>query len=288
VGFAAHEQVVEMSRIELPAPLPTDPQVLAHLLLAPFRKPIEQAGRVRVLPYGYLRDIDFNALPFGDELLLARHLVVYSLDLPVRPSSLSSAPGGPPMALLVSNPQSDQGYLPAAQEEANEVAKAISAWGSGWALKRLDGPDATSSAVSGALPGADLFHFAGHGNFAGFAGWDSALPLADRSRLTLGDVLTLRRVPRWVVLSACDAGRSSQEAPGEGIGLAHAFLLAGAQAVIAATRTVDDETARSLLSELYRGWQPGTDLALQLQRAELACLRKDPKADCTSFRLLEP
>jgi len=95
-------------------------------------------------------------------------------------------------------------------------------------------------------------------------------------------------VPRWVVLSACDAGRSSLEAPGEGIGLAQAFLLAGAQSVIAATRTVDDHTARNLLSELYRGWQPGTDLAQQLRRAELDCQRKDPKADCASFRLLEP
>jgi CHAT domain-containing protein len=192
------------------------------------------------------------------------------------------------VALLVSNPRSDLGYLPAAQEEAAAIAAAIGAWGSGWSLKRLDGAAASSAAVSAALPTADLFHFAGHGSFAGFAGWDSELPLADRSRLTLGDVLTLRRVPRWVVLSACDAGRSSQQAPVEGIGLAQAFLLAGSQAVIAATRPVADRAARDLLSDLYRGWRPGTDLASQLQRAELACHRRDPKADCASFRLLAP
>jgi tetratricopeptide (TPR) repeat protein len=288
VGFAAHGRVVEISRFEMDPVPPTDPQVLARLLLAPFPRAIEQAGRVRVLSYGGLRTVDFHALPFGGEPLLARHLVVYSLDLPVRTSRPSSAPSGRSAALLVSNPQSDQGYLPAAQEEATAVAEAIGNWGPGWTLKRLNDADASSAAVSKALSEADLFHFAGHGNFAGFAGWDSALPLADRSRLTLGDVLTLRRVPRWVVLSACDAGRSSEQAPGEGIGLANAFLLAGAQAVIASTRRVDDTVARDLLSELYRKWQPGTDLAVQLQRAELTCHGQHPKADCTSFRLLVP
>jgi tetratricopeptide (TPR) repeat protein len=288
VGFAAHKGDVEVSKFELFVDPPADPQAQARLLLAPFRKAIEHAVRIRVLPYGVLRSIDFHALPFGGEPLLAHHLVVYSLDLPVHSGRPSPAPSGRSVALLVSNPQSDQGYLPAAQQEAKTVAEAIGNWGHGWTLKRLDGKEANSSAVSTALLDADLFHFAGHGSFAGFAGWDSALPLADRSRLTLGDVLMLHPVPRWVVLSACDAGRSSEQAPGEGIGLANAFLLAGAQAVIAATRPVVDDDARDLLSELYRGWQPGTDLAGQLQRAQLACHRQHPKADCTSFRLLEP
>jgi tetratricopeptide (TPR) repeat protein len=283
VRFAAHGESLETGRFELPASLPADPE-LARLLLAPFHNTIEKAGSVRVLAYGPLQAVDFHALPFEGVPLFAHHLVIYSLDLPVRPSPPSS---GRPVALLVSNPQNDQGYLPAARKEADEVAASIRSRG-GWSLTRLDGPAARASAVSAALPGVDLFHFAGHGNFAGFAGWDSALPLADGSRLTLGDILTLPRAPRWVVLSACDAGRSSKEAPGEGIGLAHAFLLAGSQAVIASTRTVDDETARHILSALYQDWKPGTDLSRQLQRAELACRRQNPQADCASFRLIEP
>jgi len=283
VRFAAQGESIEIGRFELPANLPADPE-LARRLLVPFQSTIEKAGSVRVLAYGPLQAVDFHALPFGGEPLFAHHLVIYSLDLPVRSSPPSP---GRPVALLVSNPQSDQGYLPAAGKEADEVAASIHNRG-GWSLTRLDGPAARASAVSDALPRADLFHFAGHGNFAGFAGWDSALPLADGSRLTMGDILTLPRAPRWVVLSACDAGRSSKEAPGEGIGLAHAFLLAGSQAVIASTRTVDDETARHLLSALYQDWKPGTDLSRQLQRAELACRRHSPQADCTSFRLIEP
>ncbi|MBW8875768.1 MAG: CHAT domain-containing protein [Acidobacteria bacterium] len=288
VGFAAaHGRPIEVSRFEMPSPLPGN-EALSALILAPFRKAIARAGRIRVLPYGVLRSVDFHALPLDGELLLARHPVIYGLDLPRPPKS---PPSSRSAALLVSNPQSDLGYLPAAQEEAQAVSAAIGNWGRGWTLKQLDGPAASSAALTQALPQADLFHYAGHGNYdASFAGWDSALPLANGSRLIPGDILMLRRVPRWVVLSACDTSRSSEEAPAEGIGLANAFLLAGSRAVIAATRQVDDKVARDLLLDLYRGWRPGeeTDLALQLQRAELTCRHRDPKADCMSFRLLEP
>ena len=286
-GFAAHGRDVEVSRFPMRAEPPADPRMQAKLLLAPFQQVIEQAGRVRVLSYGSLRAVDFEGLPFNGEPLFTRRLVVYSLDLPRRPIP-PSAPAGKPAALLVSNPETDRGYLPAAAEEAKAVQRAIQSWRPAWALGWLHDEKAKSKTVSDRLPGVDLFHFAGHGDFAGLGGWDSALPLADGSRLTLGDILTLRRVPKWVVLSACDAGHSSDQAPGEGIGLANAFLLAGSQEVIASTRTVDDVTALLLVSELYRGWQPGADLALPLQRAELACRQSNSKADCTSFRLIEP
>jgi tetratricopeptide (TPR) repeat protein len=281
VGFAADERGIEVSRFELPAPANTDPEVLAQKLLEPFRPAIERAERVRVLPYGRLWSVDFHALPFGGEPLLARHVVVYGLDLPARP--LAAASGR--RVLLVSDPK---GNLPAAREEATVVAAVIPAWGSGWSLTRLDGSAAQAAAVRKALPGTGLFHYAGHGTFAGFGGWDSGLELADGSRLTLGDLLALRRMPAWVVLSSCEGARSSEQAPGEGIGLAHAFLLAGAQAVVAATRPVTDRVGRDLVRELYRGWKPGVDLSRQLRQAQLACRRRDPAADWASFRLFEP
>jgi CHAT domain-containing protein len=89
------------------------------------------------------------------------------------------------------------------------------------------------------------------------------------------------------VLSACDGGHSSEQAPGEGIGLAQAFLLAGTQSVITAVRAVPDRTARDLMRELYQSWQPGADLPEQLRRAQLACRQKEPTVDWTSFRLYE-
>lgn len=280
-GFAADERGIEVSTFELPVDL-TDNPALSRVLLEPFRPVLERAGRVRVLPYGRLRSVDFHTLPLGGEPLLARRSVVYSLDLPARPAS---APADRRVALLVADPG---GNLQAARQEATAVDAAVRAWRPGWTLERLDGKAARAEAVRAALPGADLFHYAGHGTFAGFAGWDSVLELADGSHLTPGDLLALRQAPAWVVLSSCEGSRSSEQAPGEGIGLAHAFLLAGSQAVIAATRQVPDRIARDLLSEFYRGWQPGVDLPRQLQRAQQVCLQRYPAAGCESFRLLEP
>lgn len=280
-GFAADERRIEVSRFDLPGG-DLSPGALASRLLAPFHSALARAERVRVLPYGRLRSVDFHVLPFEGEPLLARRLVVFGLDLPVRPAPV---PPGGGLALLVSDPRGD---LKAAREEAGLVAKALRGWGPGWTLERLEGAAARAEAVRPALSRAALFHYAGHGTFAGFTGWDSVLELAEGTRLTLGDLQALGRAPTWVVLSSCEAGRSSGQAPGEGIGLANAFLLAGSEAVVAATRRVPDETARDLMRELYSGWK-GTDLPRRFQRAQWACLQSHPAgAGCESFRLLEP
>lgn len=280
VGFAAHPDGIEVTKFDLPDL--GDPEAQARSLLAPFLRVLDRAERVRVLPYGPLQSVDFHALSVNGEPLLARSLVVYSLDLP----ALSSPrPAGRHSVLLVADPE---GNLPEARLEAGMVAAAIRKWGPGWTLKRLDGTDAVAKTVREELPGANLFHYAGHGTFRGLAGWDSVLPLADGSHLNLGDLLVLRPAPAWVVLSACDAGRASEQVPGEGIGLARAFLLAGSQAVVAATRPVQDRAARDLLGEMYRGWQPGADLPQQLRRVQSACLRRAPASDCAYFRLLVP
>ena len=282
VGFAAHPGGIETTTFALSPAVLGDPAALAQRLLVPFRPLLDRTERLRVLPYGLLRSVDFHALPLDGEPLLARHLVIYSLDLPSRPAA---ALPSRPVALLVSDPE---GNLPEARQEARAVGAAVRTWRESWSLRRLDGLAATAGAVREGLLDADLFHFAGHGNFAGFAGWESALQLADGSRLTLADLLALRRVPSWVVLSSCETGQSSEQARGEGVGLAQAFLLAGSRAAIAATERVEDGTARALVDELYRGWEPGADLPRQLQRAQLALRRREPAADWQSFRLLEP
>jgi tetratricopeptide (TPR) repeat protein len=289
VGFAATQRGVEVTYFDLYNVKLLSPRDGAHRLLAPFHRAIGSAERVRVLPYGPLREVDFHSLPFDGEPLLARHVVVYSLDLPVRSSPAPSALPSGRQALVVADPVTDRGDLPEAREEGEVVAAAIGGWGSGWSCKRLDGRKAGAEAVRFELPGVSLFHFAGHGVFAGFSGWDSLLPLTGGD-LTLGDVLTLQpRAPAWVVLSACDGGRTSQEAPGEGIGLANAFLLAGSRAVIAANRPVADTAARGLMRELYRGWRPGEDLAHQLRRAQLARNKQgSPRSVWGAFRVLVP
>ena len=290
VAFAATEHGrPEVAYFELPGKLPEDPRELARLLLAPspsFRSAIASAGSVRILPYGPLRTVDFHALPFaGGQPLLATHLVAYSLDLSRRSAPVSRS--GHPMALVVSNPTRN---LARADAEGKTVAAAVERWPSTWDVRRLSGGTAQARQVRDLLTRASFFHYAGHGSFGGFAGWSSELPLADRSHLTLGDILALSHTPDAIVLSACDAGRTSEEAPGEGVGLANAFLLAGAKEVVAARQSVPDDSSNELMTEMYRHWQPGEDLAHQLRRAQLACGRMSPSPcpSWASFRLLVP
>jgi CHAT domain-containing protein len=185
----------------------------------------------------------------------------------------------------VADPRDD---LPGTREETHEVARVLQSGPQPWVTEELKGAEASAATVRERLAGADLLHYAGHGVFSGFGGWESSLLLAEGSQLTLGDLLPLERVPAWVVLSSCETGRSSYDTPVSGLGLAHAFLLAGAREVVASTRPADDREVPAFFADLYRRWDREPDLAVALQSAQLAWRRQSPQADWSSFRLFVP
>lgn len=282
VGFAADGETIATHRFDLPAGVLLLPGELARRLLLPFHTAIEKAERIRILPSGPLRGVDFHALPFDGDVLLAGRPVVYGLDLPV-PSGPAQPAGR--HALLVADPRDN---LPGAISEARTVRKALEAGSRPWTIEELQSADASAETVRSRLAGADLLHYAGHGTFSGFGGWDSSLLLAGETRLTLGDLLALDRVPAWVVLSGCDTGRSSIETPVESLGLAHAFLLAGSRAVIASVRPADDRTVPAFFTGLYRQLEREPDPAVAFQRAQLSWRERNPGADWAGFRLFVP
>lgn len=282
VGFAADGKVILTHRFKLSPRSLSRPEELAAHLLAPFKGPIQRAQRIRVLPGGILEGVDFQALPFDGNILQEEVPVVYGLDLPARPEP---SPGR--RALLVTDPRND---LPGAHEEAREVGRILKSSSPPWLTDELQGKEASPKAVLGGFATADLLHYAGHGTFDGFGGWESGLLLAEKTRLTLGDILKLQgQVPAWVVLSGCETGRSSNDTPVESLGLAHAFLLAGSHAVIASTRKTSDRAVPpDFFADLYREWDREPDLAVALQRAQLSWRQKHPDADWKAFRLFEP
>ncbi|RPH53357.1 CHAT domain-containing protein [bacterium] len=177
-----------------------------------------------------------------------------------------------------------RGDLPTASKEARAVKSHLGTW----SVEELATAEATAEGVLDRLIDAELLHYIGHGKFSGFGGWDSSLLLADETRLTLGDLLALERVPAWVVLSACETGRSSTGTPVETPGLAHAFLLAGSQAVVASTRPAKDREMPAFFADLYDRWDDDADLAVALQQAQLSWRKRNPEADWQSFRLFVP
>jgi cellulose synthase operon protein C len=285
VAFAADVNSIAVHPFALDAGLLADPQALAREVLEPFHDEIERAQRIRILPYGSLRSLDFHALPFTGDVLLKAKPVIYGLDVPTKLEASNHGRPGEPRALLVADPNDN---LPGALAEVEEVGRAIAAWKPSWPVARLTAAAARADVVRGQLDTLDLFHFSGHGVFEGFGGWDSRLRLADETSVTIGDLLALERAPRWVVLSGCDTGRSGAEARIEGLGIANAFLLAGSRAVVASVRPVDDKTTLRLFAELYRRWDGNGDLAVALQGAQLAWRHGDRNVDWSSFRIVEP
>lgn len=236
------------------------------------RAEIARARRLRVAAYGELGRVDLHALPWEGRPLVDRLPVVYGLDLPAedRGAGGGAAAGGAPIAVVVSDPLDD---LPSARREGAEVAAALA--GAGWGVRRLEGRQATSAALSAVLaePGVTLLHYAGHAEVFGRDGWESALSLAAGGRLTVGDILALPKVPPRVVLSGCDTARTADTARAEGLGLAQAFAVAGSRAVVASARPVDDREARALMAALYRAMVGGggePDLAGALRDAQRA------------------
>ena len=146
------------------------------------------------------------------------------------------------------------------------------------------------------MPNATLLHFAGHANSGGLDGLDGALRLTAGERLSLGDVFSLRRVPEFVVLSAC----TSSVSPGAGGGLSigQAFVAAGSRAVVGASRPVSDRLAQRFTQALYdelfgldtRAALPrdGHAWASAVRAASMKVKRDDPAADWASMRLLLP
>jgi CHAT domain-containing protein len=99
----------------------------------------------------------------------------------------------------------------------------------------------------------------------------------------------MTRAPSRVVLSACESARSGDDAPPEGLGLAQAFLTAGADLVIAPTRRVPDALAADLTRALYEQLSdPRGDAAEALRAAQTRLAREQPGSDWPAFRVLRP
>jgi hypothetical protein len=225
-------------------------------LLGPFREQIRRATAIRVPAHGALRLLPFEALPWGDGVLSDAAAGSYGLDAPALQRGTAegnTACVESPQALLVTNPRGD---LAGAEEAGDVVERTLGA--RGYRVTRLRGEEATPSAVERALahPCTAVFHYDGHAHFAGVDGLRAALRLAPeevkkgdvttvREALAVEDVRRLARVPPAVVLLGCSTAKD------EGLGLAQAFLEAGAGEVVASIEDVEDALAARIAGRLY-------------------------------------
>ncbi|WP_197275113.1 CHAT domain-containing protein [Luteipulveratus halotolerans] len=149
-------------------------------------------------------------------------------------------------AAFVAGPRVDRAH--------EEVRRAAAAWGEQGSV--LEAADASAEQVSARAADADVLHVAAHGRHSADNPLFSGLELADGPWFGY-DIDRLPHVPRTVVLSACELGRSTVRWGEEAIGMTQAWLHAGACTVIASPASVDDDVACEVLAETHAGLAAG-------------------------------
>jgi CHAT domain-containing protein len=150
------------------------------------------------------------------------------------------------------------------------------------------GHEATRAAArTGRLRDYRVLHFATHGFMPPGAPELGGLVLSrfDARRqpldafLTAADIGRLPLQSELVVLSACRTGLG-REVRGEGfLGLAQAFMAAGATQVLASLWSVRDEATARLMRLFYERLAQGADAARALRQAQVALSREPAHAD---------
>jgi CHAT domain-containing protein/Tfp pilus assembly protein PilF len=135
------------------------------------------------------------------------------------------------------------------------------------------GLDATPAAyLTTDLPRFSYIHFAAHGTANERTPLDSAVILA-RGRLSGREIVAAPITAELVSVSSCNSAGKRNYA-GEGlVGLAWAFLRAGARRVVATQWEVGDAASPDLMDHLYQHLSTGSDPAEALRQAKLDMLR---------------
>lgn len=135
---------------------------------------------------------------------------------------------------------------------------------------------ATKTALNASqdLPLAHCNHFSCHGEFNLTSPLESALLLANKERLTLGEIFGLNlNQCRLVTLSACETGLTDPTSiSDEYIGLPSGFLYAGSPSVVSSLWTVNDLSTAFLMLKFYENFQSSQkqagDVAVALNQAQ--------------------
>ena len=143
------------------------------------------------------------------------------------------------------------GQLPCAKKEVDIIGELLQ-------TVPLTGKNATKAEVLKRMKSVALIHIAAHGDakfgeiaLAPNPERTSQIPEEEDYMLTLSDVHAVRLQARLVVLSCCHSGQG--EVKSEGIvGIARAFLCAGARSVLVSLWAIDDEATGMFMKSFYQ------------------------------------
>ena len=251
-------------------------KVLYDMIIAPFSHSIEgdelvivPDGSSFLIPYSALVDQNSRYLSETLRIRLVPSLITLRL-LAECPEDRHSTSG----ALLVGNPWVKTvrikgckpfPQLPGAEEEVKMIGKILN-------IEPLTGKSATKDRVLSGLNSVSLVHIAAHGRTeTGEIILSPNFPSAKRPKeedflLTMADVLDAKVHAKLVVLSCCNSGRGKIKVEGV-VGIASAFLGAGARSVIATLWAIDGEATRAFMRHFYDHLVAGKSASKSLHQA---------------------
>ena len=230
-------------------------QRLSDLIISPISD-LLQSGELIVVPDGPLCLAPWSALSESIRIRTVPSLTSLKLLRDV-PLDFHSRRG----ALLVGDPCTKElpksrgkslPELPWAREEVEMIGKLLN-------TPPLTGNEATKAQVLNRLTSVGLVHIAAHGDkesgeiaLAPNPGWNTAFPGTDRYMLKISDVQEVYLRASLVVLSCCHSGRGMVLESEGVVGIARAFLCAGARSVLASLWAIDDEATMQFMKSFYQ------------------------------------
>ncbi len=220
-----------------------------------------------LVTHGPLHRVPFQALYDGERHMLDRWTLTVAPSIAVADFAGRRNRQHKTQSLVLGLPDS---AIPSVAAEARDVAAVLPD------ADLLTGSEASFEALRSRGVDCDIIHLACHGIFRDENPMFSAVQLHDRW-MTSMDVMSLNLEGALVVLSSCESGR--QSAPGAGdeaVGLARAFLAAGARAVVVSLWLVDDDSAAELMGRFYRFLVSGHSVSSALRQAQRALVADKP------------
>ena len=174
--------------------------------------------------------------------------------------------GDPWVQDIITNNGRKLQQLPYAHEEVEMIGRILN-------IAPLTGRDATKDEVLKRLSSVALIHIAAHGRMetgeialAPSTPRETQVPKEADYLLKMSDVLNTKLRARLVVLSCCHSGRGQIKAEGV-VGIARAFLGAGARSVLVSLWAIDDEATMEFMKIFYKRLMEGISASESLNRA---------------------
>jgi CHAT domain-containing protein/Tfp pilus assembly protein PilF len=260
-------------------------RVLYRTLIAPAKTLLANGEKVFIIPDGSLNNLNFETLVVPDpkpHFWIEDADVIDASSLRVLAASFvdrnNQEKKGLRRLLLIGDsvaPSKEYPELPRAGEQMEDVAKHFPVRQE----QVYERDQATPAAYLDSDPGKfSYIHFVAHGTASRLSPLDSAIVLSrdagetDSFKLYARDIVKHRLHADLVTVSAC-YGAGARAYSGEGlVGLAWAFLRAGAHNVIASLWEVTDASTEQLMDGFYDELDKGASPDMALRAAKLSLL----------------